>query len=169
MTRTADTGNDGGSTALGETPDSALEDQRRPSLLYAIKQVELAARSHMDELVKPAGITALQYTALTVLRRRDGLSSAQLARNSFVTAQSMADMVTALERRDLITRRRDPRNRRALLISLTEAGHALLATHDAAVDALEERMLSGLSLTQRRAFGDYLNRSRAALSDRPPH
>lgn len=161
MTRTAGTGSGGRPTGIDDGP--------RPSLLYAVKQVELAARSHIDELVKPAGITALQYTALTVLRRRDGLSSAQLARNSFVTAQSMADMVTALERRGLITRRRDPDNRRVLLISLTDAGRELLAAYDEAVDALEERMVCALTAGQRRNLEDYLNRCRAALSDVPPH
>ncbi|MGN9837083.1 MarR family winged helix-turn-helix transcriptional regulator [Nonomuraea sp. H19] len=141
----------------------------RPSLLYVVKQIELAARSRMDELLKPAGITALQYTALTVLRRRDGLSSAQLARNSFVTAQSMADMITSLERRGLISRRRDPANRRALLISLTDAGHELLTAYDEEMDALEARMLSGLTQPQRRDLETYLNRCRTALSDLPPH
>lgn len=153
----------------GNGASRGIEDSPRPSLLYAVKQVELAARSHMDELLKPAGVTALQYTALTVLRRRDGLSSAQLARNSFVTAQSMADMVTALERRGLIARRRDPANRRVLLISLTDTGRELLAAYDQAVDALEERMLSGLRRHERRELEDYLNRCRAALSDVPPH
>jgi DNA-binding MarR family transcriptional regulator len=153
-------------TGSGRAVESAAS---RPSLLYVVKQVELAARAQMDELLKPAGITALQYTALTVLRRRDGLSSAQLARNSFVTAQSMADMITALERRGLIARRRDPGNRRTLLISLTDAGHELLATHDEAMDALEERMLTGLTVRQRRDLEVYLNRCRTALSDLPPH
>ncbi|MFE2431118.1 MarR family winged helix-turn-helix transcriptional regulator [Streptomyces sp. NPDC059373] len=137
--------------------------------MYAVKQVELAARAHMDELLKPVGITALQYTALTVLRRRDGLSSAQLARNSFVTAQSMADMVTGLERRGLISRRRDPDNRRVLLISLTDAGHELLASYDAAMDTLEQRMLGGLNPRERTDLEDYLNRCRAALAQEPPH
>jgi DNA-binding MarR family transcriptional regulator len=137
--------------------------------MYAVKQVELAARAHMDELLKPVGITALQYTALTVLRRRDGLSSAQLARNSFVTAQSMADMVTTLERRGLITRRRDPDNRRVLLISLTDDGHQLLTTYDESMGALEERMLGALSEHERVNLEDYLNRCRAALADEPPH
>ncbi|MEQ4717406.1 MarR family transcriptional regulator [Nonomuraea sp. B19D2] len=154
---------------MAHTTDSTVTAGPRPSLLYVVKQVELAARSHMDELLKPAGITALQYTALTVLRRRDGLSSAQLARNSFVTAQSMADMITTLERRGLIARRRDPDNRRAMLISLTDAGRELLATHDEAMGALEERMLSGLTPRQRRDLEAYLNRCRTALSDVPPH
>jgi hypothetical protein len=54
-------------------------------------------------LLRPDGLTALQYTALTVLGRHPDMSVAQLARNSFVTAQSMADMVpvNALESRML--------------------------------------------------------------------
>ena len=51
-----------------------------------------------------AGITALQYTSLTVLERHDGLSAAQLARDSFVTAQSIADVVRSLENRGLVRR-----------------------------------------------------------------
>ena len=34
-----------------------------PMLLYLVKQVELAVRSHLDNLLRPAGLTALQYTA----------------------------------------------------------------------------------------------------------
>jgi DNA-binding MarR family transcriptional regulator len=159
VARTAGGSRDEGATGIVDV---------HPSLLYTIKQVELVTRSHLDELVKPAGITALQYTALTVLRRGDGLSSAQLARNSFVTAQSMADMVTALERRGLITRRRNPANRRVLLLSLTQAGRDLLDTHQEAVNELEERMLSGLTPAQRRNLARYLNRCRSALSEIPP-
>jgi len=70
-----------------------------PTLMYVIKQVELASRARLDELFRPIGLTALQYTALTVLARHPGMSSSQLARNSFVTTQSMADMVAALEAR----------------------------------------------------------------------
>jgi DNA-binding MarR family transcriptional regulator len=141
----------------------------RPSLLYLVKQVELAVRAQMDELLKPAGITVLQYTALTVLRRRDGLSSAQLARNSFVTAQSMADIVTALERRGLIARRRDPGNRRVLLISLTAEGRDLLEEFETAMAALENRMLAGLGTRQRADLEDYLNHCRTALAGSLPH
>ncbi len=80
-------------------------------LLYLVKQVELAIRAHLDTLLRPAGLTALQYTALTVLERHADISSSQLARNSFVTAQSMADIVTALQRRGLIERHRDRADR----------------------------------------------------------
>ena len=64
-----------------------------PLLLYLLKRVELAVRARLDEIVRPAGLTAAQYTALTVLERHDDMSSAQLARHSFVTAQAIADIL----------------------------------------------------------------------------
>jgi DNA-binding MarR family transcriptional regulator len=150
-------------TLSGMTADPA----EGPSLLYAVKQVELAVRAHLDELLRPSGTTVLQYTALTVLARRDGLTSAELARNAFVTPQSMGDLVTALERRDLVTRHRDPRHARRLLISLTPAGQELLERMESQVRALEERMLDGLTAGERAELRDYLNRCRSALADGP--
>ncbi len=135
-----------------------------PSLLYMVKQVELIVRSHLDELVRPAGITALQYTSLTVLERHDGLSAAQLARDSFVTAQSTADLVRSLENRGLVRRERNPRNRRELLILLTDEARELLARLAEPVRELEERMLSDLTPHQADQFRQALSRAWHALS-----
>ncbi|KOG41774.1 MarR family winged helix-turn-helix transcriptional regulator [Streptomyces resistomycificus] len=135
-----------------------------PSLLYMVKQVELVVRSKLDELVKPSGITALQYTALTVLQRHDQLSAAQLARDSFVTAQSIADLVRSLENRGLVRRERNPRNRRELLILLSEAGRALLAQHEGPVRELEERMVRELTAHQTEQFRQALTKAWHALS-----
>ena len=115
-----------------------------PLLIYMIKQVELAVRARLDEIVRPAGLTAAQYTALSVLERHTDMSSAQLARSSFVTAQSMADMITALEGRGLIERHRDQADRRRLVVALTSAGRELLDDYRNQVAALEKRMLAGL-------------------------
>jgi DNA-binding MarR family transcriptional regulator len=140
------------------------ETKALPSLLYMVKQVELAARSRLDELVRPSGITALQYTALTVLERHDGLSAAQLARDSFVTAQSIADLVRSLESRGLIRRERNPRNRRELLILLTEEGRELLGRCAGPVRELEERMVSDLTTHQTEQLRQALSKAWHALS-----
>lgn len=139
--------------------------ERPPSLLYAVKQVELAVRSHLDDLLRPAGITALQYTALTVLQRGHDVTAAQLARNSFVTTQSMADLVGALERRGLISRERDTTDRRRVHLTLTPAGERLVAEQAAPVAELESRMVAALTPDQVTAFREALNASRAALAD----
>ncbi|MFC9127936.1 MarR family winged helix-turn-helix transcriptional regulator [Streptomyces sp. NPDC057099] len=135
-----------------------------PSLLYMVKQVELVVRSHLDELVRPSGITALQYTALTVLERHDGLSAAQLARDSFVTAQSIADLVRSLEGRGLVRRERNPRNRRELLILLTDDARELLTRHAGPVRELEERMVRDLTAHQTEQFRQALIKAWHALS-----
>lgn len=123
----------------------ARRKRAEPTLLYVMKQLELAVRARLDEIVRPAGLTALQYTALTVLELHPDLASAQLARHSFVTAQSMADMVTALIDRGLIERHRDPDDRRRLVLALTAEGKALLRKYRGKVAALEAEMLTGLS------------------------
>jgi DNA-binding MarR family transcriptional regulator len=141
---------------------------RRTSLLYAVKRLELAVRSHIDDMLKPAGITTLQYTALTVLERHDGLPAAQLARDSFVTPQSMADMVRTLEARGLVHRERNPRNGRELLIHLTEDGRQVLVKYAVPAADLEERMLSNLSTQQVDDFRHALAAAWRALSEQRP-
>jgi DNA-binding MarR family transcriptional regulator len=142
------------------TPAAHVKDpafRGRASLPYAVKRVELAVRSQLETLLKPSGITPVQYTALTVLERHDGVPAAQLARASFVTAQSIADVVRTLESRKLIYRQRNPANRRELLIHLTIAGRQLLARHAGEVSALEERMVRGLTDGQVEQFRHALN------------
>jgi DNA-binding MarR family transcriptional regulator len=135
-----------------------------PLLLYMVKQVELAVRARLDDIVRPAGLTATQYTALTVLERHPDMSSAQLARSSFVTAQSMADIVTALEARALIERHRDKTDRRRLVVALTDEGRALLDRCRDEVAALEATMLTGLSVPQTKSLRAVLAACYANLS-----
>jgi DNA-binding MarR family transcriptional regulator len=139
-----------------------------PNLLYLTKQLELAVRAHLDDLLRPAAITVLQYTALTVLERRSDLTTAELARNSFVTDQTMADMVTALDDRGLIARDTDPRDRRRRVIRLTPAGERLLDRFREPVAELERRMISRLSGDQPDQLRHHLIACYTALTDTPP-
>jgi DNA-binding MarR family transcriptional regulator len=159
----ADSRNRSRSSAPRKTASTA----RQPSLLYVLKQLELAVRSHLDDIFRPIGMSALQYTALTVLERHPNLTSAQLARNSFVTAQSMADMVTTLRGLGLIERHRDPTDRRRLVLALTPDGRKLLNRYRSKVAALERRMVSGLSPRQAAELRRNLLACRAALAEHP--
>jgi DNA-binding MarR family transcriptional regulator len=135
-------------------------------LMYLVKQVELAVRSHLDDLLRPDGLTALQYTALTVLERHPDLSSAQLARNSFVAAQSMADMITALQGRGLIERHRDRADRRRLVVALTATGRELLDRYRDQVSSLEGQMLAGLTKAEISSLRRSLHACHANLAPR---
>ncbi|MEQ0565487.1 MarR family transcriptional regulator [Amycolatopsis sp. NEAU-NG30] len=140
-----------------------------PGLLYLVKQLELAVRARLDEVLRPVALTPLQYTALTVLERRSGLTTAELARNSFVTDQAMADMVIALEKRGFLARDGDPRDRRRRVIRLTGPGEEVLARVRDDVAALEQRMLADLDSRAAARFREYVIACHAALADRPSH
>ena len=140
-----------------------------PTMLYLVKQLELAVRAQLDEVLRPASITPLQYTALTVLERRSDLSTAALARNAFVTDQSAADMVGSLEDRGLIQRVPDPGDRRRRVLRLTDAGQALLHELRDDVAGVQERMLLPLTRREAEDLRRYVIACRGALSSRPPH
>ena len=111
---------------------------------YLVKRLESAVRRSLDVEVQAQGLTTPQYAALSVLRGHPGLSSAQLARRSFVTPQSMHVMVAAFVRDGLVERRGDPDNQRILRNYLTEAGDLVLTRADEAAARIEQQMLAGL-------------------------
>ena len=149
--------------AMTGAADDDVPEPAPPSLLYVVKQLELAIRAQLDAVLRPSGVTALQYTSLTVLERRPTMTSADLARASFVRAQSTADLVGALERRGLIRRTVDADNRRRLLIALTDEGRRFLDDYRPLVAEVEERMLHELDATERESFRSYLRSCRGAL------
>ncbi|AXB48363.1 MarR family winged helix-turn-helix transcriptional regulator [Amycolatopsis albispora] len=135
-----------------------------PLTLYLVKRLELAIRARMDEALRPKGLTTLQFTAMTALRQRRGLSSAQLARRSFVTPQTMNEMVRWLVERGHVERTRDPANRRVLLLGLTESGERLLAECDPLVEAIEAELLAAIPAVQHPLLRQSLEFGYTALS-----
>jgi len=151
-------------------PDSARSAVRAQTdappvtLLYLIKQVELAVRSRLDELAAAHGITTIQYTALTVLERHPGAIAAQLARTSFVRAQSMTQLLDALERRGLVQRVPDPSSRRQLRIFLTPVGHELLDRMRGPAAEIEDDMTAALGAGDVETLSGMLQSCRIALA-----
>jgi DNA-binding MarR family transcriptional regulator len=116
-----------------------------PGLGYLVKWVERGVRLELDSALRRLRVTTPQYTALSVLRDGRELSSAQLARRTFVSAQAMHPIVVALDRRGLITRRVDPEHGRIQLVSLTLHGRTTLAACDEACASAEMRLFGELS------------------------
>jgi DNA-binding MarR family transcriptional regulator len=112
---------------------------------YLVKQLELAVRAEMDIHARTYGLTTLQYTALTVLERHPGMSGAELSRRSFVSPQAGNEMVGHLERKGLVERTPDARNRRILRMSLTKDGAKVVKSCEGWMDELEKQMLAGLT------------------------
>lgn len=139
------------------------------SILYLVKQVELAVRSHLENTVRPHGLTSLQYTALSVLEQHPGITSAALARNSFVRAQTMAQMTSFLVEAGLIRKQRDCANARQHLLHLTERGQEVLDELRGPVRDLEDLMTSELTRMEVGQLRAALRACRRALGEGPVH
>lgn len=127
-----------------------------PRLTYLVKRLESAVRRSLDAVLPAHGLTTPQYAALSILGRHPGLSSAQLARRSFVTPQSMQVMVAAFVRSGLVERRADPENQRILRMFLTDDGRTVLSRSQDAADQIERSMLAGLTNAQITGFSEAL-------------
>jgi DNA-binding MarR family transcriptional regulator len=112
-----------------------------PRVGYLVYRVERRLRARLDEELRLHGISTPEYVTLSLLRERDGLSCAQLARWAMVTPQAMNLVISALERRRLIRRRPDPRHRRVLRASVTAKGLGTLGRCEESMDRIEADML----------------------------
>jgi DNA-binding MarR family transcriptional regulator len=113
----------------------------RSRVSYLVYRVERRLRVRLDEAVRQHGVTTTEYVTLSVLRRHDAMSSAQLARWAFVTPQAMNALIGKLEKRRLIRRRPDPNHGRVRRASVTAKGLEVLARCDRAMDTIEADML----------------------------
>jgi DNA-binding MarR family transcriptional regulator len=114
------------------------------SLLYVIGRVNQGIRRELRERLGGLSLSVQEFTALSVLASRPGLSNAQLARRALVAPQSMIEILAKLEMRELVSRHADPRQGHILRASLTPAGHALLAAAAPAVQALADELFGEL-------------------------
>ena len=121
---------------------SSDSNPRDLSLAFVIGRVDHGIRREMRRRLSAQGLSVQQYTALSVLRARPGLSNAQLARRSLVTPQSMIEILSKLERRGLVRRDVDPTHARILRTELTPAGRELLTALDPAMASMQAQILA---------------------------
>jgi DNA-binding MarR family transcriptional regulator len=120
-------------------------DDGAPTLLYLIGRIDRVVRRHIDDVVGSHDLSVNQYTTLSVLEHRSGLSNAQLARRALVSPQSMNEVLLTLERRGLVRRRAHPDHGRILQARLTAKGRRVLAACDAEVRKVEAQMMHDLT------------------------
>jgi DNA-binding MarR family transcriptional regulator len=123
-----------------------------PQIGYALKQAQSLLHLRMEEALRPLHLTVSQYSCLHHLRREPGISAATLARATFVTRQSMNAMLQQLIDRELVARPTRAESGRALPTMLTPSGAEALDAAQSLVDGVEQRMLAGLSATDRAAL-----------------
>lgn len=101
--------------------------QQALSALVAWVRLERALEAFSAELRIRHGITALQHAVLVICAERPQLPLSALRKTLVTHAATLGQAIDELRRKDLVTVRTDPKDRRARLVGLTESGAALLA------------------------------------------
>jgi DNA-binding MarR family transcriptional regulator len=148
------------------SPRSAASALPRPT--YLVKQLQEALLRRLDDITRRFDLTTRQYTTLSVLAEYPGISSAQLARLTFVSPQAANEMVGMLEGKRFLKRSVDRNNRRRLEMKLTPAGARALASCDALVDELEREVFRGVDPEDQAHFHRMLHTCLRAISEPSP-
>ena len=109
---------------LGGTPNTT---QAAEQLARSFKSAMAAVRRLRGrETRHPGELSDAQYGLLFGLRQHDQLSSSELAGAADLSPATVTEMLDALATAGLVQRERSERDRRVVLISLTERGRAVV-------------------------------------------
>ena len=126
------------------------------SIGYLVKRVQQGLRRECDAALKPTGLSMAQYSTLRALKEHPEASAAELARLCFVTRQSLQDVLSGLRAGGLIENAAAEPRGRAQSLALTRLGARRLAAAHEAVFAVEDVMLQGVSVRDRRTLAEAL-------------
>lgn len=112
-------------------------------------------------------LDAPSFDVLATLRRSGdgGLTPAGLMRSGMVTSGAITQRLDRLEERGLVRRAPSDADRRSVLVSLTDAGRALIDSALPDHVATEERLLAGLPAAQREQLASTLRTLLEHLGD----
>jgi MarR family transcriptional regulator, transcriptional regulator for hemolysin len=105
------------------------------------------------------------WLVLISLKSEQPASQRKLADAVGIQGATLTHHLNAMEAAGLVTRRRDPQNRRLHLVELTPAGDALFARMRDAAAAFDERLRAGLSQPDVVQLDGLLTRLRDNVTD----
>jgi DNA-binding MarR family transcriptional regulator len=125
------------------------------AIVNQIHEANRALTAEMRESLAHVGLTMEEFKVLMELRAGSRTHGA-LSKHLEVSTGAMTNRLDKLEREGLVSRARDPNDRRGVLLSLTAAGSERL---DAYIDRgahRERQLLEGLTQTEKRRLNDLL-------------
>ncbi len=125
---------------------------------YLLGRAARLCRSYFDSLVEPLGIHGRHFGVLAVLGEGKSLAQVEMSERLGVDRNTMVLLLDDLEAGALVTRRRDPRDRRAHLVSLTDAGRAVLTESTALAQRTNDEVFAPLSPEERAQLHALLSR-----------
>jgi MarR family transcriptional regulator for hemolysin len=143
---------------------------RQPIGLQLAEVAKVVSRAFDDALAEAGGSRPI-WLVLISLKLQQLASQRELADAVGVKGATVTHHLDAMEAAGLVTRHRDPTNRRMHIVELTPEGDALFFRLRGAAMAFDQRLRSGLSESDISQMDDLLSRLRSnvanAVGDRP--
>jgi MarR family transcriptional regulator for hemolysin len=131
-----------------------------------LANVAKAAGRAFDEALAAAGGSRPVWLILISLKTRRVSNQRELASAVGIEGATLTHHLDAMEGEGLVTRRRDPANRRVQVVELTERGEsAFHAMRGVAMD-FDRRLRAGISDTDIARLGELLDRLRENVAGR---
>lgn len=124
---------------------------------YLLTRIMKALRPAVAAELRPLGLTLTEFICMRILAMSPGRSSAELARETNVSPQSMNTVLRGLQDRDVVTRPASVSSGRALPAQLTSDGMKLLKHAEAAAHRADNQVLAHLAPAQQREFRSLLD------------
>lgn len=121
-------------------------------------------RRELNERMRHSGVTALQWRLLAYLARNEGTNQIKLAEFLEVEPITLSRMIDRLADAGLLSRRRDPADRRAWCLYLEAKSLPLIDELRAAATELAETAQEGLDADERQQLASLVERMRQNLS-----
>src|SRR3954468_5119247 len=151
--------------ATTKTASILAEHRASPGLLLALIGHEAMRRlraAHTAHNLKPR-----QFQILGLLHDHDGLAQRELQQTTGIDPSILVTLLNPLEADGLVTRERDPDDRRRHLVTLTRAGEKLLVSAARAQKETDDALFASLDDEQREQLRDVLLALRDGLAADP--
>lgn len=123
-----------------------IEDDRAPSsLAFLLSQVGIYAAAGFSNRLEEVDLQPPLFRVLNLVDAAEGRSQQEIAKAVQAPPSRMVGFVDELERRGLVERRADPKDRRVRALYLTPAGREALARGREIAQRHEEELTRGLS------------------------
>jgi MarR family transcriptional regulator for hemolysin len=139
-----------------------------PPIGLRLSQTTRAVERAFDEALGEAGGTLPVWLVLLNLKIRKPANQRELAEAVGVREATLTHHLNAMDTRGLITRTRDPANRRIHVVALTEAGEAAFTRLQQAAVAFDARLRAGLADADLATLSDLLGRLAANVGAGEP-
>ena len=134
------------------------------AFLDLLRTTELLSRGPA-RVLKTEDLSSNQYNVLRILRGApEGLACGEIGNRMITRDPDITRLLDRLEKRGLISRCREDRDRRTVMTRITSEGLKLLARVDEPVQAAHRKQLGHLGRQRLQALAELLNSARSELS-----